>query len=53
MRCIFEIFGHKFEKVIEISEDFMLFSEISDFLSFFLCFIEKVKGVEVGQTLLE
>ena len=29
--CIFEIFLHKFEKVIEISEDFMLFPEISDF----------------------
>ena len=31
----------------------MLFSEISDFQFVFKGFIEKVKGVEVGQTMLE
>ena len=42
-----------FEKVITFIEDFMLFSEISNFLSFKKNLIEKVKGVEVGHKLFE
>ena len=51
--CQFEICYHNFEKIIKIGVDFVLFSEICNFLYLFFYLIEKAKAVEVCQTLLE
>ena len=47
------IFQYNFEKVITFSKDFMLFQKLETFYYFVLNLIEKVKGLDVGQTLLE
>ena len=47
------IFQYNFEKVITFSKDFKLFQKLETFYYFVLNLIEKVKGLDVGQTLLE